>query len=152
MSKQASAPGLLFLKTGVGTKAFGQVLGTRQESEVPVMGSEILTCPGKLRCRGSFFQKCLCGQIFSHRPWAQDGKVRSRPRESEVLTIRFGPPSVLFGFASGRLRFCSRLLRVGFGFVRVRLVSPSVLFGFASGRLRLCSGWLRVGFRTDTTH
>jgi len=80
MSKRASAPGPVFLQTGVGTNAFGQVLGTRQESEVHVMGSELLTCPAKLRRRVRFFSKMLVwANLF-----AQTIDTRL---ESEVLTM-----------------------------------------------------------------
>ena len=63
MSKRASAPGSLFLKTGVSTNVFGEALATRQENEVPAMGEDFLSCPDKLRCRWSFFQKCLLGKL-----------------------------------------------------------------------------------------
>ena len=101
----------MFSKTGVGANAFGQVLGTRQEREVPVMGSEILTCPGKLRCRGSFFQKCLCGQSCSHRPWAQDGKVRSWQWAKKIphVLASFGTGTLVFGNGCGGKCFWTSL-------------------------------------------
>jgi len=70
----------LFLKTGVGTSAFGQVLGTRQESEVPAMGSEFLTCPTNLNRRCSFFSKM--------RVWANlFAQTLDTRLGSEVLTM-----------------------------------------------------------------
>ena len=74
-SRRPSMQALFFSEMGVGTNVFGQVVDTRQKNEVPAMRSELLTCPGKLRCLPSFFRKCLCGQIFSHRPLTQDWKV-----------------------------------------------------------------------------
>ena len=80
MSKQALEPVPLFSKTGVRTNVFGQVLGTRQESDVPARGYEMLPCPAKLRCLCSFFlEMVVVANLF-----AQTLDTR---RESEVLTM-----------------------------------------------------------------
>ena len=98
MSKRASAPGLLFLKKGVGTNAFGQVLDTTQESEVPAMGGEIVTCPDKLRGRCWFFSKMLVEANLV----AQTLDTR---RASEVLTMIREILNVQTNFGAGALLF-----------------------------------------------
>ena len=80
MSKRASAPGSLFLKTGVSTNVFGEALATRQENEVPAMGEDFLSCPDKLRCRWSLFAKMLVwATIFA--------QTMDTKRESEVQSM-----------------------------------------------------------------
>ena len=64
----------------MGTNAFNQVLGIIQESKVPAMGYEILTCPHKLKCRWVLFAKMLVWTtIFA--------QTMDTKRESGVLSM-----------------------------------------------------------------
>ena len=74
MSKPAPAAGLLFLNTGVGTNAFGQLLGTRKESEVPIMGSEILYVQASSGAGGRFFKDACVGKSFRTNLGHKTGK------------------------------------------------------------------------------
>jgi len=64
---------------GVGTHVVGQVLDTRQESEVPAMAQENSMFQEDIRDRRVFFQKWVRGQMLSVKSWTQDRNVRSRP-------------------------------------------------------------------------
>jgi len=59
---------------GAGANVVGQVLDTRQESEVPAMAQENLIFQGDLRDRHGVFQKWVWGQMFSAKLGHETGK------------------------------------------------------------------------------
>ena len=68
----------------VKTEALGQVLDTRQESEVPVMGYENQTFSKQVAEPALFFQPGVWGQMCSPQSGTQDEKVRSRSWATKI--------------------------------------------------------------------
>ena len=68
----------------------------------------MLTCPAKLRCSCSFFQKWLWWQLFSHKPWTHDGEVRSWPWAQKIWHVQTSFGTSAFVFENGCEDKCFR--------------------------------------------